>query len=220
MAQLTTSNEYALAIAAVNSYFTNATGNQGNIATTVGDGGTQIRDCGELYTGGDPLTWFATPDASVVPAIGDTGLFAISSDATSATPGADFEIRRNASVIYTNGRVQIALSTNNDSPIANGDARWCIYCPSEDGPVEVYAWEYNTTDPADIMLGNNVSKLLELTSKLPANTQWNGRFGPQGLNGTDTVDLYGQTGIFKKGCIVTWETGNTGQDAVYVAVTP
>lgn len=220
MPQLTTSNEHALAIAAANSYFTNATGNQGNIALTVGDGGSQIRDCGELYTGGDPLTWFATPDASVVPAVGDTGLFAISSDNTGAKPGLDFQILRNATIQYTTGRVQIALSTNNNSPISVGDSRWCIYVPSEDGPVEVYAWEYNSTDPADIMQGNNISELLELTSKLPCTTLWNGRFGPQNLNGTATTDLYGQTGIFKKGCIVTWESGTTNADAVYVAVAP
>ena len=218
MPQLTTSTEYALAIAAANSYFTNASGNQGNIATTVGDGGAEIRDCGALYTGGDPLIWGFPPDASVAPAVGDTGLFAVSSDNTGAKPGLDFQILRNATIQYTTGRVQIALSTNNGIPIVNGDSRFCIYVPSEDGPVEVYGWEYASTDPNDIMQGNNLDTLLELTSKLPCDTLWNGRFGPQNLNGTAITDLYGQTGIFKKGCIVTWESGVTGGDAVYVAV--
>lgn len=209
--RLSLSTETAEFVGASNSFMTGATGLQGNIAATVGP---TIRDLGEIYVGAGGLTWAGGIDTSVTPNVGDVGIFTVASDQVAgANTSADYECRRNNNLITSNGRIQIAISENNGyAPPA--DSRWCIYYGSEDFNVAVVAQEYNTTDPNDVNQGNNIEKLLDLTERLH---QMTGQNGPINLNGTANVDLYGQNGIFKKGCLVTWESGGTAGEAVYVA---
>ena len=208
--RLELSTETAEFIGASNSFMTGATGLQGNIAATVGP---TIRDLGEIYQGGDTLSWLGGIDTSVVPTIGDVGIFTVASDQVAgANLAASYECRRNNNLITSNGKIQLAISENNGyEPPA--DSRWCIYYGSEDFNVAVVAQEYASTNPGDINQGNNIAQLLELTKRLH---QMTGQNGPINLNGTANVDLYGQNGIFKKGCLVTWESGTTGGDAVNV----
>jgi hypothetical protein len=199
-------------VGAVNSWFTGITNaaNLGNIDSTVGP---SIRDVAELYVGGDPISWDNAIDSGVVPTVDQVGIYTVSSDQViTANLNASYECRRNASLITSEGKIQLAISENNGYGPAT-DARWCIYAPSEDFNIQVFVQEYTSTDPGDVMAGNNVDNLLELTKRLPAFT---GQVGPTNLNGTANVDLYGQTGIFKMGCLVTWESGTTGGEAVYV----
>lgn len=208
--RLAISQETAEFVGASNSLLTGAAGLQGNIAATV----ASIRDLGQIYSGAGGLTWGGGIDGSVIPTVGDVGVFTVASDQVAgANLSANYECRRNSSLITSNGRIQIALSENNGYAPPS-DSRWCIYYGSEDFNIEVVSQEYSTTDPNDINQGNNIAQLLELTKRL---YQMTGQNGPINLNGTANVDLYGQNGIFKKGCLVTWESAGTAGDAVYVA---
>lgn len=209
---LTLSQETITAVASANSYFTGIDiTKQGNIQAETG--AEDVRVC---YNN---LTWPTAPvDTSVVPTAQQCGMFGGFSAGVSIDNGAAaFQVRRNATIQYTDGKLQTPITTNFDNPIAGGDSRWVVYYPTEDGPVGAFAHEYTTDEPNDINAGNNIAELLSLTGRIPYFT---GTAGPINMNGTALQDLYSQFGIFAKGCLVTWETATTNGDAVLVAPAP
>lgn len=207
--QLVTATEYLVVVASANSYFTNIdAARQGNINAQTG-----AVDVRELY---NSLSWSQPIDVATTPTINTVGMFGCDSSVNTILPGqssAQFQVRRNSTIQYSDAVLQTAISQNYDNPPGSGDSRWVVYVPSEDGPVTAYAHEYTTSDPADPNGGNNIAELLALTGRMPYES---GRSGPINMNGTAIQDLYSQDGIFKKGCLVTWETPNTNGDAVLV----
>jgi hypothetical protein len=207
-------NSYLTHIGAANSFFTGITNPSelGNIASTVG-----ANQLAEMYGDTVAMQWTGPVTPQVIPSIDTTGQFVVVNNFTAVNSlGADYQCRRGASVITSAGKIQLAISTNNGYPAPN-DARWCIYYPSEDFNQEVLSIEYVTTEANDIMQGNNIAKLVELTGRMK---NFSGNNGPV-TQGTAAVDLYDDNlSIFAKGCVVTWETGATAGDAWIVAPTP
>lgn len=208
---LTASTEHLRAVASANSYFTGINLSlQGNIQAQTG-----AEDVRSAY---NQLTFPVVPiDPSVIPTINTVGMFGAFDAVIQVAAGqgdADFEVRRNTTLQYSDGRLQVPISTLFGNTIeAPNDSRWVIYYPTEDGRVGAFAHIYETTDPNDVAGGNNIAELLELTKRIP---NFNGTSGPINLNGTANVDLYSQNGIFAKGCLVTWESPGIGNDAVLV----
>jgi hypothetical protein len=205
---LTISQETITAVASANSYFTGIDiTKQGNIQAETG--AEDVRVCYNL------LTWPSAPiDTSVVPTAQQCGMFGgFSAGVTISNSAAAFQVRRNSTLQYTDAKLQTPITTNFNNPITEGDSRWVVYFPTEDGPVGAFAHQYTTTDPNDVNAGNNITELLALTGRIPYFT---GTAGPINMNGTALQDLYGQFGIFSRGCLVTWETSGTNGDAVMV----
>lgn len=203
------SSVYLNFIGCANSFFTGALGNTGNLQAVTG--ANTLR---ELYDDTGTLGWSGAIDGSSKPSADDTGQY-LAAESWSAITDADanYECRRNASLITSSGRLQLAISSNNGQAINGGDARFCIYYPSEDFNQEVISIEYNSTDAADITQGNNIANLLNLTRRMK---DFVGNNGPT-CDGTANTDLYSATtSIFKKGCLVTWESGATAGNAIIV----
>lgn len=209
------SSAYLTHVGAANSKFSSITtpSELGNIASTVG--ASQLNT---MYENTIAMQWSGAVTPQAIPSIDSTGQYVVVNNLTAVNDlGADYECRRFASLITSTGKIQLAMSANNGYPIASGDARWCIYYPSEDFNQEVISIEYTSTDPSDPNSGNNIAKLLELTGRM---SDFSSNFGPQ-CTGIAAVDLYDDTvSIFKKGCVVTWETGNFAGNAVVIAPTP
>tara|TARA_R110000803_G_scaffold197051_1_gene260498 strand:+ start:42 stop:701 length:660 start_codon:yes stop_codon:yes gene_type:complete len=204
---------YLTHIGAGNSFFTgNTEAEQGNIRSTVGASSPQ-----EIYSDTAAMNWSGGVEAGASPTNIETGQFAVVETLTAVnTLGADYSCARGGSVITTGGKIQLAISTNNGTPIEGGnDARWCLYYPSEDFNQEVLAHEYITSDPNDVNQGNNVSELLaNITGRMK---NFIGNDGPV-CNGTINNDLLNDTtSIFRKGCILTWENANTAGNALVIA---
>jgi hypothetical protein len=208
------STAYLTHAGCANSFFNGNTPSElGNIESATG--ADQLRT---MYNNTAAMQWTGTIDSNNVPAIDDAGQFAVINTLTAIQNlGADYQCRRAGSIITSGGRIQQAISTNNGQPITLGDARFCIYYPSEDFNQEVISIEYTTTDGADIMGGNNIDNLVDLTGRMK---DFSGNNGPV-CNGTAINDLFDNSlSIFKLGCLVTWETGNTGGDVIIVAPSP
>ena len=204
---------YLTHIGASNSFFTgNTEAEQGNIRSTVGASSPQ-----EIYSDTAAMQWSGVPEAGALPTNIETGQFAVVETLTAVnTLGADYSCARGGSVITTGGKIQLAISANNGTPILGGnDARWCLYYPSEDFNQEVLAHEYITSDPTDANQGNNVSELLaNITGRMK---NFIGNDGPV-CNGTINNDLLNDTtSIFRKGCILTWENATTAGNALVIA---
>ena len=194
-------------IGASNSFFTGTTEvNQGNIRAA-----TSANSLFEMYN--TPGLWIGGVEAGAIPSNFETGQFVDIETLSTITPSADYTCRRNASIITTGGRIQLAISSNNGQPLIN-DARFCLYYPSEDFNQEVLSHDYNTTDASDVNQGNNISELLaNITGRMK---DFVGNNGPT-CNGTINNDLLNDvTSIFRKGCVLTWETGATSGDAIII----
>jgi len=205
---------YLTHIGAANSFFTGIPNPSelGNIASTVG-----ANQLAEMYGDTLAMQWTGPVTPQMIPTIDTTGQFVVVNNFTAVNDlGADYQCRRGASVITSAGKIQLAIAENNGYP-APTDSRWCIYYPSEDFNQEVLSIEYTTTDAADIMQGNNIDKLVELTGRMK---NFSGNNGPV-TQGIAAVDLYDDNlSIFAKGCIVTWESPSTSGNALVVAPTP
>ena len=194
-------------IGASNSFFTGTTEvNQGNIRAA-----TSANSLFEMYSTSG--LWIGGVEAGAIPSNFETGQFVDIETLSTITPSADYTCRRNASIITTGGRIQLAISSNNGQPLIN-DARFCLYYPSEDFNQEVLSHDYNTTDASDVNQGNNISELLaNITGRMK---DFVGNNGPT-CNGTINNDLLNDvTSIFRKGCVLTWETGATSGDAIII----
>lgn len=205
---------YLTHIGCANSFFNGNTPSElGNIESATG--ADQLRT---MYNNTAAMQWTGTMDTQNIPAIDDAGQFVVVNTLTAVNSlGADYQCRRAGTVITSGGRLQTAISTNNGAVISGGNARFCIYYPSEDFNQEVISIEYTSTDDSDIMAGNNVANLLNLTSRMK---DFSGNNGPI-CDGTAFNDLYDTNlSIFKLGCLVTWESDFTGGDAIIVATTP
>ena len=214
--QLTTSvnTAYLTHAGCANSFFNGNTPSElGNLESAVG--ASQLNT---MYNNNAAMQWTGPVDTQNIPAIDDAGQFAVIQTLTAVNSlGADYQCRRAGSVITNGGRIQQAISTNNGQSITGGDARFCIYYPSEDFNQEVISIEYITTDSSDIMSGNNVDNLVSLTGRMK---DFSGNNGPV-CNGTAFQDLYDNNlSIFKLGCLVTWETDVTAGNAILVSTTP
>lgn len=200
-------------IGAANSFFTgNTLGEIGNIASQ-----TQFDNLRNLYTAG--VAWNGAVDTGNIPTAATNASVYVDVQSLTGSPnvGASYECRRGASLITSSGKAQLAISANNGYPLSGAnDARICIYYPSEDFNMEVISIEYQTTDPDLPAAGNNQTKLLELTGRM---THFNANNGPN-CNGIAFNDLFNTTSIFYLGCCVTWETGNTGGNALILATEP
>lgn len=197
-----------------NSFFNgNLPSELGNIESAVG--ASQLNT---MYENSAAMQWTGAVDAQNIPSLDDAGQFAVIQTLTAVNNlGADYQCRRAGSVITSGGRIQQAISTTNGQPITGGDARFCIYYPSEDFNQEVISIEYTTTDAADIMGGNNITNLLNLTGRMK---DFSGNNGPV-CNGTANNDLFDTNlSIFKLGCLVTWESDTTSANAIIVAPSP
>ena len=194
-------------IGASNSFFTGTTEvNQGNIRAA-----TSANSLFEMYN--TPGLWIGGVEAGAIPSNFETGQFVDVETLSTIDPTADYTCRRNASIITTGGRIQLAISTNNGTPLTQ-DARFCLYYPSEDFNQEVLAFEYNSTDSSDVNQGNNTQILLDnITGRMK---DFVGNNGPT-CNGTIGNDLLSDlTSIFRKGCVLTWETAATNGDAILI----
>ena len=194
-------------IGASNSFFTGTTEvNQGNIRAV-----TSANSLFEMYN--TPGLWIGGVEAGAIPSNFETGQFVDVETLSTIDPTADYTCRRNASIITTGGRIQLAISSNNGTPLTQ-DARFCLYYPSEDFNQEVLAFEYNSTDPSDVNQGNNIQILLDnITGRMK---DFVGNNGPT-CNGDINNDLLNDvTSIFRKGCVLTWETGATSGDAILI----
>jgi hypothetical protein len=161
------------------------------------------------------MQWSGGVAAGASPTNIETGQFAVVESLTAISNlGADYTCRRGGSVITTGGKIQLAISTNNNQPITN-NARFCLYYPSEDFNQEVLSHDYTSTDATDINQGNNIAQLLaNITGRMK---NFIGNDGPV-CNGTIGNDLLGNTtSIFRKGCILTWENATTAGNAVIIA---
>lgn len=205
---------YLTHVGAANSFFTGIPNPSelGNLASVVG-----ANELAEIYGDTVSMQWTGAVTPQIIPTAQTTGQFAVINNLTAINDlGADYQCRRGASVITSAGRIQLAIAENNGYPPPT-DSRWCIYYPSEDFNQEVLCIEYTTTDPNDIMQGNNVAKLVELTGRMK---NFSGNNGPV-CTGNANVDLYDDNlSIFKKGCLVTWESPSTSGNALIVAPTP
>jgi len=201
---------YLTHIGAGNSFFTgNSEVNQGNIRAVVGASSPS-----QIYEDNVAMQWNGPIANSAIPLNTETGQFAVINTLTAVSDlGADYVCRRNATTITTGGRIQQAISTNNGQPLVNS-ARWCLYYPSEDFNQEVLSHDYTTTDAGDPNQGNNIAELLEnITGRMK---NFSGNNGPV-CNGTLNNDLLDDNlSIFRKGCILTWETAATAGDAIIV----
>lgn len=205
---------YLTHMGCANSFFNGNTPSElGNIESATG--ADQLRN---MYNNTAAMQWTGPIDTQNIPAIDDAGQFVVVETLTAITSlGADYQCRRAASIITSGGRLQAAISTSNGAVISGGNARFCIYYPSEDFNQEVISIEYTSTNDSDIMAGNNVDALVDLTGRMK---DFSGNNGPV-CNGTAFNDLYDtNTSIFKLGCLVTWETDFTGGEAIIVATTP
>ena len=187
--------------------------------------GQTVTDLGDLaaLTGADTIStlynsanaqWQGTISPSAIPT--GTGQYVVAEGVTVPTDlAASYDCRRSSSIVGK-GTLQQAISTNNSgAPIGGGnDSRWCLYVPSEDKNQAVYAFEYSSTDAADVNAGNNIQVLLDnITGRMP---NYSGNLGPV-CDGTAANDLLNDTlSIFAKGCILTWETPITSGDAILV----
>ena len=194
-------------IGASNSFFTGTTeANQGNIRAA-----TSANSLFEMYSTSG--LWLGGVEAGAIPTNFETGQFVDVETLSTIDPTADYTCRRNASIITTGGRIQLAISSNNGTPLAL-NARFCLYYPSEDFNQEVLAFDYTSTDETDINQGNNISVLLaNITGRMK---DFVGNDGPT-CNGTISNDLLDDlTSIFRKGCVLTWETPATNGDAILI----
>lgn len=194
-------------IGASNSFFTGTTEvNQGNIRAA-----TSANSLFEMYN--TPGLWSGGVEAGAIPSNFETGQFVDVETLSTIDPTADYTCRRNASIITTGGRIQLAISTNNGQPLVN-DARFCLYYPSEDFNQEVLSHDYTSTDGTDVNQGNNISELLaNITGRMK---DFVGNNGPT-CDGTINNDLLDDlTSIFRKGCVLTWETAATAGDAIII----
>lgn len=195
-------------IGASNSFFTGTTEvNQGNIRAATG-----VNSPSEMYN--TPGLWLGAVEAGAIPSNFETGQFVDVETLTAGTTlSGDYTCRRNASIITTGGRIQLAISSNNGQPLVN-DARFCLYYPSEDFNQEVLSHDYTSTDASDVNQGNNISELLaNITGRMK---DFVGNNGPT-CNGTLNNDLLDDlTSIFRKGCILTWETPATAGNAILI----
>ena len=202
---------YLTHIGAGNSFFTqNTEVNQGNIRAVTGASSPQ-----EIYTDTAAMQWSGATEPGASPTNIETGQFAVVETLTAISDlGADYTCRRAGTTITTGGRTQLAISTNNSIPLAL-NARFCLYYPSEDFNQEVLSHDYTSTDLTDINQGNNISELLaNITGRMK---NFVGNNGPV-CNGTINNDLLDDnTSIFRKGCILTWETAATNGDAIIIA---
>tara|TARA_B110000285_G_scaffold218910_1_gene268911 strand:- start:36 stop:692 length:657 start_codon:yes stop_codon:yes gene_type:complete len=203
--------KYLSHVGASNSFFTGTIEvNQGNIANATGADPlfNMYQDNAGMWSGG-----ISTP---AIPSIFETGQFVIIDSVSIISDlSADYTCKRNASVITTGGRIQLAISTNNGNDIVGGnDARFCLYYPSEDFNQEVLAYEYITTDAADVNGGNNIALLLaNITGRMK---NFSGNNGPV-CNGTSVNDLLDDgLSIFALGCVLTWETAATSGNAIVI----
>ena len=187
--------------------------------------GQTVTDLGDLaaLTGADTIStlynsanaqWQGTISPAAIPT--GTGQYVVAEGVTVPTDlAASYDCRRSSSIVGK-GTLQQAISTNNSgAPIGGGnDSRWCLYVPSEDKNQAVYAFEYSSTDAADVNAGNNIQVLLDnITGRMP---NYSGNLGPV-CDGTAANDLLNDTlSIFAKGCILTWETPITSGDAILV----
>ena len=199
---------YLKHIGASNSLFTGTIEvNQGNIRAATG-----ANSLFEMYN--TPGLWIGGVEAGAIPSNFETGQFVDVETLTAGTTlSGDYTCRRNASIITTGGRIQLAISTNNGTPLTQ-DARFCLYYPSEDFNQEVLSHDYNSTDASDVNQGNNISELLaNITGRMK---DFVGNNGPT-CNGTIGNDLLSDlTSIFRKGCVLTWETPATNGDAILI----
>ena len=202
---------YLTNVGAGNSFFTgNTEVNQGNIRAVTGASSPQ-----EIYNDTAAMQWSQVVDTGASPTNIETGQFAVVESFTAVSSlSADYTCRRAGTTITTGGRTQLAISTNNNTPLAL-NARFCLYYPSEDFNQEVLAFDYTSTDETDINQGNNISVLLaNITGRMK---DFVGNDGPT-CNGTISNDLLDNlTSIFRKGCILTWENSNTSGNAVIIA---
>ena len=202
---------YLTHVGAGNSFFTgNTEVNQGNIRAVTGASSPQ-----EIYNDTAAMQWSQVVDTGASPTNIETGQFAVVESFTAVSSlSADYTCRRAGAVITTGGRTQLAISTNNNTPLAL-NARFCLYYPSEDFNKEVLAFDYTSTDTSDVNQGNNTQILLDnITGRMK---DFVGNNGPT-CNGTISNDLYDNlTSIFRKGCILTWEIPSTGGNAVIIA---
>jgi len=209
------STAYLTHAGCANSFFNGSLQSEvGNIASAVG-----ADDLRTMYDNTAAMQWTGGVDTQNVPATSDyPGQYVVIETLTAVNNlGADYACRRAGSVITNGGRIQSAISANNGQSITGGDARFCIYYPSEDFNQEVISIEYSTTDAADIMGGNNIDNLVNLTGRMK---DFSGNNGPV-CNGTAANDLFDNNlSIFKLGCLVTWESATTNGDAVIVAPSP
>jgi len=187
--------------------------------------GQTVTDLGDIaaLTGADTIStlynsanaqWQGTISPAAIPT--GTGQYVVAEGVTVPTDlAASYDCRRSSSIVGK-GTLQQAISTNNSgAPIGGGnDSRWCLYVPSEDKNQAVYAFEYSSTDAADVNAGNNIQVLLDnITGRIP---NYSGNLGPV-CDGTAANDLLNDTlSIFAKGCILTWETPITSGDAILV----
>jgi hypothetical protein len=209
---ISTNTAYLTHAGAANSIFSGIVNPSelGNIATAVG-----ASSLNEIYTNNAQMQWSGPVEIQSTPTDGTTGQFGVVNTVTAVNNlGADYECARFASVITTGGRIQRAISTNaSDTPLEN-DARWCLYYPSEDFNQEVLVHDYTSTDSTDVNQGNNIQELLDnVTGRM---NNFSGNNGPvcTGVLSNDLLDS--NTNIFAKGCLLTWETNNTGGNAVIV----
>ena len=196
-------------VGASNSFFT------GQTVTDLGDIAalTDADTISTLYNSFD-AQWAGTISPAAIPT--GTGQYVVVQGVTVPTDlAASYDCRRSSSIVGK-GTLQQAISTNNSgAPIGGGnDSRWCLYVPSEDKNQAVYAFEYSSTDAADVNAGNNIQVLLDnITGRMP---NYSGNLGPV-CDGTAANDLLNDTlSIFAKGCILTWETPITSGDAILV----
>lgn len=201
---------------AANSFFVGSTQVEiGNIASTVG-----ADDLRTMYDNNAAMQWTGTVDTQNIPATSDyPGQYLVVDTLTAISDvGADYTCRRAGTVITNGGRIQTSLSTNGGLPMEGAnDARFCIYYPSEDFNQEVISIEYITTDGSDIMQGNNITNLLNLTRRMK---NFSGNNGPV-CTGVASNDLYDTSlSIFKLGCLVTWESPATSGNAIIIAPSP
>lgn len=206
-----TSTAYLTHIGAGNSFFTGTTEvNQGNIRAVVG-----ANSPSDIYNDNVAMQWSGPTSISAIPANTETGQFAVINTLTAVSDlSADYTCRRNATIVTNGGKIQLAISTNNGQPLVNS-ARFCLYYPSEDFNQEVLSHDYTTTDAGDVNQGNNISELLaNITGRMK---NFVGNNGPV-CNGTLNNDLLDDnTSIFRKGCILTWETAATAGNAIIIA---
>ena len=187
--------------------------------------GQTVTDLGDIasLTGADTIStlynsanaqWAGTISPAAIPT--GTGQYVVVQGVTVPNDlAASYDCRRQSNIVGK-GTLQQAISTNNSgAPITGGnDSRWCLYVPSEDKNQAVYAFEYSSTDAADVNAGNNIQVLLDnITGRMP---NYSGNLGPV-CDGTAANDLLNDTlSIFAKGCILTWETPITSGDAILV----
>ena len=204
---------YLTHVGAGNSLFTgNSEVQQGNIKATVG-----VSSLNNIYSDTAAMQWSATVETGAIPTSIETGQFAVVESLTVVTDlGAGYECRRTSTLITSDGKIQLAISTNNGANLSDGNtARWCLYYPSEDFNQEVLSFEYITTDATSVDQGNNVQILLDnITGRMK---NFSGNNGPV-CNGTSSNDLLDNiTSIFRKGCLLTWETTSTSGNAIIIA---